>query len=379
MFSSRPIERHRLGFALLCSFVTGCGSLDTGNAHRCSTTSDCLAGRVCYGGLCKAPVEVASDARVESAASDASKMQDAAHDALYDSGTTVIDGGAHAPASQDSGGIDAEVIADDDGGGQSLCVQLDITKAPGVVMWLDADRGAVSDGQGHLMRWDDRSKSQLSALPTGSDTTWPLLIANADGRHAAVRFGVVPGGSAVRRLKIADGPNVQFGSDDFAVIAVVRYRNSTAAGINEIGAIYEKQGNGSGFPGPALFANDNWSQYVGGGPNQSSFVFQVAALSDHVARSPASGFNDDRVHVVAARRRGRSLSVDVDDKPHATGLAATIVNVSSPGVDLSIGAHQTENKQALEGDIFQLIVVRQNAAHDISPLVQCLIAEYGLQ
>ncbi len=295
-----------------------------------------------------------------------------------------LEGGTSGKGSTEAGhevqsDSDAGAEVDEDGGRDQSCDQL-ARAGYEVALWLDAAQGVDADAQGRVQRWVDRSPHRHEAVSAGDDAQWPLLFAQADGTHPAVGFGVADDVGNVRRMAVLDHSSLWFGVDDFAIIVVLRYRNSTTpvGAPNEIGAIYEKQCACPGYVGPALFANDNWSQFIAGGPTQSSFTFQLAARADYAARSQTTGFNDNQVHLVIARRVGTALSIELDGQLHATGLVASSLDVSVPGVDVSIGANPLSNVQALEGELFELIAIKGSSARDLGDVVACLSAKYRL-
>jgi hypothetical protein len=324
---------------------------------------------------------------------DAATATDAAGNGATDAGD--LDGGmdsglakdAAPPPDEDSGDempwdvvLDCRPSNEEDGGVSSAAHEL--TAPSGVALWLDAAYGVTTDEAGRVQSWRDRSRYDHEAQPIGVAANWPVLVASAHGEHPALRFGSVEETGGVRRIQVADHASLQFGLDDFALIAVLRHRNPTPVETapNQIGAIYQKQcATCMGFSGVALFANDDWGLYAGDGPTRSTFAFQVIAYYDRVARSAFDGFNDFRLHLVVARRLGNVLEIEVDKAPHASGFLPEPVDVSSPGVPVSIGAHAGGGQQILEGDLFELVAVRGDSARDLDGIVDCLAGKYGLR
>ena len=290
--------------------------------------------------------------------------------------------GAASPR-DDDGGTDPH---DDDAGQSKPDEPVDPCAAPPlaaddgeIVLWLDAAAGVVADQEGRVERWVDQSEYQHVAEAVGEPGDWPLYLPQAAQGRPAVQFGVVGAGPAIRRLLIDDHSSLWFGMGEFSIIAVLRYRNTTDSPNPDMqfGAIFQKACDCPGFVGVLLFANDVWDPYAGTGPARTSFLFELAARIDYAARSLITGFNDNQVHVVVARRSHDELGVDVDDLPHATALVASTLDVSNPGVPVAIGAHGRVDLQALEGDIFELVAVRGTTA--VQGITDCFMAKYGLR
>ena len=113
-------------------------------------------------------------------------------------------------------------------------------------------------------------------------------------------------------------------------------------------------------------------------PPRSAFTTQVGFYSDTFARTPQVGFNDNRVHVVVARRIDSMLSIAVIRTPTVGAVTVTPFDVSAVGWDAFIGANPSGAVQALDGEIFELIVVRGDEARDVDSLVSCLATEYEI-
>jgi hypothetical protein len=407
--------RSRLWLLLLSACVaTSCAKLDTSRAHRCESHADCKPGRACQKNTCSPISTLAiegSDAAfpIDSSARDASTSgnQDASMDgggtagsmspppsaggggsrgrdssALSDAGDAKADGPATLPEAD--AGPDAASDRGLDSGGNDAAIEpnpcLDVEFAvEGVALWLDATLGVVADDQGRVEQWLDRSPHRHVAQATGLAPDWPLLVP-ADG-FASVRFGVVEGTSITRRVMIADHASLQFGSDAFAIIAVLRHHTPTGGVDSEMehGVIFAKTCECGGFVGPALFANDLWPHHLRGEDAVAGFAFGLAARTDYSTQSIIGGFNDDRLHVVVAQRAGDEITVTVDGSPHVATLVSSTLDVSTPGVPVTIGAHGVLALQALEGDIRELIVLRGPATARAAERADCLLRKHGIR
>jgi hypothetical protein len=274
---------------------------------------------------------------------------------------------------------------DEDGGFDDPCGH-DRPLASGIALWLDAAEGLVIDGEGHVEQWTDRTRHGHRAVPVGDRGDWPVFVPHASGDRPAVQFGKAEGGTSVRRLQVPDHPALWFGSDAFALIAVLRYRNGTPAAADwmQVGAIYLKLCHcpDVNFLGAALFANDEWDAILSLGSRlvRSSFTFQLLARTDYLARAAttATGFNDNQIHVLVASRSDGRLRVHVDGELHADGLARDPIDVSNPGVPITIGANHAEDIQVLDGEVFELIALAGEAAGDAADTAECLMAKYAV-
>jgi hypothetical protein len=312
---------------------------------------------------------------------DASSGEDAFIDAAM--GTGAMD--AQPLMTQPQIEPDLDGGDDNDGGPEEAPVETNRcaeweTPTSGISLWLDAAFGIVADDQGRIEQWLDRSQYQHVAGAAGEPVSWPLFVPSAQ-QGPAVRFGMVAG-TTVRRLVVADDDSLQFGTEAFAIIAVLRHHTPTVATDPELehGAIYAKVCNNcAGYVGPELFANDLWPYHISGGDTRSGFSFMIAARLDYSAQTSAIGFNDDKLHVILARRLRDELAVDIDGVPDASGLVSSTLNVSAPGWPVTIGAHGVQELQPLEGDLFELIVMRGTEVLRAEERVDCLLRKYGFR
>jgi hypothetical protein len=250
----------------------------------------------------------------------------------------------------------------------------------GVALWLDAAEGIVADDEGRVQQWDDRSSHQHVATPVGLAPDWPLLVTSADG-FPAVRFGVVEGGPLVRRLVVPDHASLQFGTDSFAIIVVLRHHTPTNVPEPEMehGGIFLKSCNCAGYVGPQLFANDVWPRHLQTGAPVSGFALGLAARTDYSTQTLLSGFNDDELHVVVAKRIRDEISIEVDGQPHTSAVVSSTLDVSTPGVPVTIGANGFVDLQALEGEIYEMIVLTGTATLRAGTRAECLARSYGIR
>jgi hypothetical protein len=396
--------------ALWLLLMSGCG-LDSSLARRCVTHADCNAGRSCVDNTCR-PIDADSGAshgdgasHMDASPPDAPPMDASTRDAPTDTGPvpgepgdadgepplddgSTTEAGSMDAATGDSGDAapiidddDAGDDGDEDAGADEQCGPGELDHAS-VALWLDAAHGVTADAQGRVQQWVDRSAHGHTALPSGDAADWPVLVSDPSG-SPAVQFGAGQTAGRVRRLMIEDRPSLQFGTDDFALLAVVRHRTSTVGIDNDhsVGVLYMKVClcPEAAFMGATLVANDSWAPFAGGGPVVSSFVFQTATHLAYVARSNRAGFNDNVVHVVAARRHATLFTVTVDGQAHSAHVAPAVLDISTPGIDVAIGANAYEPYQSLDGEIFELVALVGDAASEATTesVARCLMRKYS--
>jgi hypothetical protein len=411
------------------TLMLSCAEVDLSGADRCESHADCRPGRACLSSRCipigELPIgrsDGAVDAGNRSHAGTGGAPGTAGNPAGaggrmplaggMDGGATITSGSAGTSASMDAGGgqlrdadsmsgagdaqpgpetgpvLDHDAGSDEDGGNPDPIPPPPRPREPcedesflfdGVALWLDAAYGVTANDQGEVQRWLDRSPNQHEAEAPGEALDWPLLVDAAHG-GPAIRFGSVAGRSAVRRFSIPDHASLRFGTEPFAIIAVLQHHTPTVAADPELthGAIYMKLCECQGYIGPRLYANDIWPWHLRGDPPIAGFGFGIAGPSDYSTRTFIGGYNDNSVHVVLASRIGDELSVYVDGELHAGILSTTTLDVSNPGVDITIGSHFSNPIQALEGDLFELIAITGDAARRARERSQCLMKKYGL-
>lgn len=377
--------------------VLGCAKLPLARATRCDSSMDCNGGLICEEHVCSAPPRKRVESKPmspdeDSMRSDAAKDHDPPDTGVPGGGTGAVGGGHggtrrrppkndHPSTAQgDDGGPDD--AGDDDGGNEppAMCSDEFIAGYP-LALWLDAEHNVSTDELGHVESWTDRSANQHVAHSQGSAEAWPIRVEPTESVPAAIRFGAVDG-QTVRRMSVPDHRSLRFGYDEFAYIAVLRYRNTfeTEQTPHEIGLVVSKVcGSCNGFPGFALFANDNYGRNtdIGDGTVHSSFNAQISYGPGYYARSPKTGYNDDKIHVVAVQRVDAMLILNVDGHTQRAEFVWD-VDVSNAGEPISIGANQSGVEQALDGEIYQLFALHGPGSREIDPLIDCMLAKYGV-
>ncbi len=243
-------------------------------------------------------------------------------------------------------------VARDAGGESSAPVASSPQHFANLVLWLDPTSGLAIGPDERLTSWTDRSVYQHVARPMRGG---PVYLPQAWKGLAAISFGHDNGDTVA--LRIADAPSLQWGTSDFLIAAVVRYRNQPAHSntLTSLGLLYSKQTHQRPFPGPGLFLNNAYPEYLGTGPTTSAIVFQLRASVDYHVASADTGYNDGRVHRIVAQRRGLVLRLAVDGQLVGEITAPSLDNIDTVGTAITIGAHATDLVQQLEGEIFELL------------------------
>jgi len=216
---------------------------------------------------------------------------------------------------------------------------------PSVALWLDAATGVTTGAGGAVMSWADRSPNGHIAFPA---RVGPTLSADAWRGQPGVRFAM--SGADNQRLVIADHASLRWGTGDFAVGAVIAYENQPDnSDVNGTGLVYSKQTLPAPYPGPALFANDGTVN-----PERTAFLLQVQYDATSIVSSDTTGYNDGKFHVVFGLRRDMTLIIRVDGVVVGRKLIGSVVDISIPGTDVTIGAAAGGGEQQLTGTILQL-------------------------
>jgi hypothetical protein len=248
-----------------------------------------------------------------------------------------------------------------------------------VALWLSASKGLEVDDEARVERWDDASLHRHEALPVGAPTLWPRIV-TIDER-VGVQFGTASTETTedVRRLRVADHAALQFATKDYALIAVLRYRNSLNWAPHTTGAIFLKMCDcESNYRGVGLFANDTWGHYTDGSRTRSAFTTQLSFEPPAFARTDEVGLNDNQIHIVVARRLGTSLSIAVDQGAASVPFVIPELDVDERGADVVIGANFAGPAQALHGELFELLAITGEEAQSVDALVACLATTYAI-
>ncbi len=166
-----------------------------------------------------------------------------------------------------------------------------VATLPGLVLWLEAGSEVTTDGDGLVTTWGDRSRAGNDAVAMARPGAPRRIVDLATGK-AAVQFS----GSGGTSLQIADSETMRWGHDDYALLAVVRYRNRSGLTANTYGALFVKQCDCNLYVGTAFFLNDPWPAFLEGKPTRTAAL--ATARGAEAVRQPA-----------AATRKGAAAAV----------------------------------------------------------------------
>jgi len=236
-----------------------------------------------------------------------------------------------------------------------------------LVFWFDPT-SLTPTSAGEVMAWIDLSSNGNHATPPTSDYAPAYDASGIDGLPSALFSG------PITFLDILDSPTLEWGTDDFAVFAVVRATSETAPDA----MIYQKTGPPP-YDGPSLYLNTTK-------PVELPFAAaQVSGAVYVVSVAPPATYLDGVAHVLGARRAGATLEIRVDGavSNSITSPDVASVDVSAPGLDAIIGQNgygvPSPEFQQLHGDVAELIGVHGTFADaDVAMLERYLMSRYGI-
>jgi hypothetical protein len=241
---------------------------------------------------------------------------------------------------------------------------------PNIVLHLDAGEGVTLE-RGEVTRWADLSGNENGAV---AGKRRPSLVRDAIAGHPAVHF------DSGAYLSIADAPQLHIGTDDFLVAVVARHDRPVAEkSITDFnlatgyGAILVKSEPEFPFRGLALIVNyprPVMSSKLG---VQTEYGHYVLSTSEHL--------NDDAPRLFEARREHGVLEVRINGVVEAR-LEGADDDVSSPGVPIGIGAHESQAHaiiQRFQGDIAEVVIENGgiNEAR-LADMEDALLTKYGI-
>jgi hypothetical protein len=289
-----------------------------------------------------------------------------------DDTTTTIDAGPDVTA-QDTGS-DVVTAGDvTDNGGPWTPAVLDSQGS--LALWLEASPANLVISSGHIEQWTDLSSNHNNATnPSGGPTSDTSVI----NGHDAVLFamhGVV--------LGITDATSLQFGTDQFLMMAVARESTSglyffskAQAGVSGGGSYFRTGIEFLGLSGP----------YDGGTAIAPYIEFaedptDSGTITSYPATWQGSVFGDGNFHIVGARRTDAfDMVLLVDGQPPQTTSTGDY-DVSQVGSNVEIGsvAYGSINPQ-MNGEIAELVVVHATIIADatLTSLQTYFTTKYGL-
>lgn len=286
-----------------------------------------------------------SDGGVDAfAPSDSGAIGDVVGDVAADAGVSNPDGGAD--ASWDSGSFD-------------------VTKVPGLVLWLEASQ-KVTQNNGFVSGWGDLSGNGNDATQT-TPLLQPFLQQAAINGRPAVHFSDANMGTV---LTIADSATLNWGTKDYAIWIVGEYTNKPSGSNADQGCFFNKYDTlAAGVYGPFLFGNPSVNGYVtigfGTGAGLSYATVQTA-------------YNDGAPRLYSAHRTPMELDLRVNGNIVAADSKAA-TDLASPGIPVRIGMELDGNRRRLKGDVAEIIAVRGTfTLQDVQKVDAYLTTKYAL-
>jgi hypothetical protein len=248
-----------------------------------------------------------------------------------------------------------------DGGWTPLAIQSKLT------FWFDPTSLVVVSGQ--VPKWTDLSSNGNDALQ-GTTAYQPTYTASGIGGLPSATFA-----ASITFLQITDTATMQWGTNDFLVLAVIR--GNAASASNSM--IYQKTSSPSPYDGLNLFINANE------GTATNLAAVQVSHPVFALSSPPPSTFVDGSVHLLGARRAGATLEVRVDGAVSGTSTSTQVAvgDVSAAGMNAILGQNgygtPTAEFQQFHGDVAEVLaIVGPSASTYLPNLEQYLMARYAI-
>jgi len=237
-----------------------------------------------------------------------------------------------------------------------------------LALWLEAAPQNYTTINGIVHTWLDRSKNHNDAASAG--TTYPAIVNGAINGHGALSFP-----DNATWLTIPDAASLQFGTDDYLVVAVANPATGGAYFFSK--ALYNNCGS-SGCHynvGLELFAMS--STLADGGTS----LFPATNLDQTDKEYWGDPAFDGSFHVVASRRQGSNLFVYFDAQtPRSQGVNTVDVSLAQTAVTLGFVSQGTFHPP-VSMEMSELIAVHKGPTLDdatVNGVLSYLRAKYNL-
>ncbi|WP_394848265.1 hypothetical protein LZC95_12465 [Pendulispora brunnea] len=222
----------------------------------------------------------------------------------------------------------------------------------------------IEESGGFVTKWVDSTANHNDAVPAGSNSEMMVQSVLIAG-HKALRLGY--GFDNFSSVLIKDSPSLHWGTDDFVIFIEFRYDLVPIldGGSIDIVTIAQKtkKNDGPGYSG--------W--WISTAP--PSYTLGVD-LSKEFRLETKGDYPENVMHSAVMIRRGADLLFRVD----GTVVSKTKVNpvdVSAPGIDVSVGGHASDQRW-FRGDIAALLGVHGTVTdEDISKTENYFRSIYG--
>jgi len=286
-------------------------------------------------------------------------------DAATSDGSTA-DAGTSDGATTDAGSTDG-------GSGDGGTFQLG--NVPGLVLWLDANKG-ITQVANKVSAWADQTSFKNDAAQTLAPRQ-PTAVAAVINGKPVVHFDKGGGnqGNVGNMMLIKDAVSLQWGTGDFFLATVARFDNAVneASTGRGTGMFYTKISASSvSFPGPSLQGN-----IPGNGAASVGLTGSTNFTLNNFLTTPTA-YNNNNPHLFAFQRSGVKLDLRVDGTSVASSTSNGI-NIDNVGTIARIGADGDATASRLDGDIAEMIAVKGAlSGSDLASIESFLKTKYGL-
>lgn len=224
---------------------------------------------------------------------------------------------------------------------------------PNVALWVRADAGVTTDGNGNVTQWNDLSTNGNNLYAPYGPPSDPVMATN--NGVLAVRF------AATNQTSLYANPSASLAiTNDMSIFAVVNY--ATLVG-NTNGMIVSKTTGNQANP---------YDYYTGFGAVR--LLRGNGASSATVASSaqPSVGVT----HLLDVTMQGTAVSHRLDGQPNGTGTMN--INSTDNNSYLYLGT-RADGGNRLSGDLYELIIIGSAMSPaDVASMEQYIVAQYNL-
>jgi hypothetical protein len=235
------------------------------------------------------------------------------------------------------------------------------------VLWLDAAKGVMTDGNAHVTTWKDRSLFHNDAIASAFYA--PTFSASAFGALPGLNFS--PKNATAQTLEIADASSLQFGIGSYFVAIVARFSNDPNQGLVSGAAnlFWKSTYAASTGAGVVLWGNVPLS-------NATATDGLVLLEDANDVASDQTSYHDNVPRLYEALRFSGVLQLRANGVVTSTQTEPISIDVSAPGTSIVLGSFQTYYR--LDGDIAEIVVCRDADEAQIVSIEKFLVAKYAL-
>ncbi len=284
--------------------------------------------------------------------------------------TTSCDGGGVDGGGVDGGGVDGDDGAPvNDGSGIDAISGWTPASVTGLVLWLDAAVAVTTGSQKDVSMWGDRSGNGNNALQTAAAIR-PVQSAlnNVPTVHFTANASATGPGN---ELYINDSSTMQWGTANYYIVTVAAFDNDPNSQAAGVGTFFAKGPNTTNI---ALGFGANANGWTG---SASTPTPGLQASVETILTTFKAPYNDKALRMYACNRSGTQIVLRVNGAVVAQQPTQP-VDVSAVGLSAAIGAMSDATLNRLDGDIAELIAVKNPSAADITNIETYLQKRYAL-